>query len=354
MLAARLHGARDLRLEEIDEPIVRPGTVKVQVAWNGICGSDLVLYSHDPFPADTPHPLLDGSGPHTLGHELSGTVVDVGAGVDESWIGRAVAVRPNVWDGTCPACRRAEPNLCAQGGFLGIHGGGGGYGRFVVVGADQAHVLPEGVSLEAGAMVESTAVAWHAARLSGVAAGGSALVVGGGPIGLGLVQCLKALGVATVIVSEISGSRRALAAELGADVVDPRDGDIDSDIREATGGHGVDVSFDAAGAGSVTFGTAVAALRSGGTAVVLAHYADQVTLDTNAVLTAEKRIVGSFAYRDEDFREVIDRIAAGDLQPTRLITARIGLQHIVERGIEHLLSEGRDTGVKILVSPDHA
>jgi (R,R)-butanediol dehydrogenase/meso-butanediol dehydrogenase/diacetyl reductase len=136
-----------------------------------------------------------------------------------------------------------------------------------------------------------------------------------------------------------------------ADVVDPRDGDIDSYIREATGGHGVDVSFDAAG--SVTFGTAVAALRSGGTSVILAHYADDVTLDANAVLSAEKRIVGSFAYRDEDFCEVIGRIAAGDLQPTRLITARIGLQHIVERGIEHLLSEGRDTEVKILVSPDH-
>ena len=144
MKAIRLHGAEDARLDEIPEPQVGPGQVKIRVERTGICGSDLALFQHMPVPLEHVHPLLPEAGPHVLGHEFAGTVTEVGEGVSGVAEGALVAVRPNVWDGTCAACLRGEPNLCASFGFIGINGGGGGYSEYVVVDADHVHEVHDG------------------------------------------------------------------------------------------------------------------------------------------------------------------------------------------------------------------
>ncbi|KZE89912.1 zinc-binding dehydrogenase [Microbacterium sp. TNHR37B] len=351
MKAAILEGAQDARIHEVPEREPGPGQVKVRVEWAGICGSDLALYQYFPVPNEYVHPLFGEHGPHGFGHEFSGRIEAVGDGVTSLAPGDLVAVRPNVWDGTCPACLRGEPNLCAEFGFIGINGGGGGFSESVVVGADAAHPFPEELGAEAGAMVESTSVAWHAAKVSEAGQGDVALVIGGGPIGLGLLLCLRARGVERVIVSEPSPSRRELAAALGADAVDPTSADLAAHVAEATGGAGVDVAFDASGVGQATYDTAFAALRPGGVNVVVAQFHGPVSVDLNSYLMSEKNLVGSFAYTDEDFSEVIAEMAAGRIDPRPLISSRIGLDHLVDAGIEHLLGGGRNTEVKILVSP---
>jgi 2-desacetyl-2-hydroxyethyl bacteriochlorophyllide A dehydrogenase len=350
MKAIRLYGVEDARLDEIDEPHASPGRVKVHVERTGVCGSDLALFEYAPIPDDYRHPLFGEEGPHVLGHELAGTVVEVGEGVSTVAVGDLVAVRPNVWDGTCAACRRGEPNLCAQSGFIGINGGGGGYSEYIVVAEDQAHRLPNEVGADAAAMVESTTVAWHAVKVSGAGAGATALVIGAGPIGLALLLCLRAKGARHVIVSEISESRRALAAELGADVIDPRETDPADYARSIAEG-GVDVSFDASGVGEVTLLPALDGLRTGGTSVVVAQFHHPVPIDPNVFLTTEKRLVGSFAYTDEDFQEVVDAIVAGTIDPRPLISSVIPLEDTVDGAIRHLLGTGRNTEVKVLLAP---
>lgn len=350
MLALRLHAATDARLDDIPEPQVGPGTVKVRIACAGICGSDLSLYAHAPIPDDWVHPLIGERGPHVLGHEFSGHVTEVGDGVEGIPIGALVAVQPTVEDGTCPACLRGEPNLCEQGGFLGVNGGGGGFAEYVVADAAKVFVLPSEFTPETGALVEPLAVALHAVRQSGITPGSSALVVGGGPIGLGLLLCLKAVGAERVIVSEVSSSRRALAASLGADAIDPRAVDPVAYAREVTGGQGVDASFDAAGVGKATFAPALDGLRKGGTTVAVAMYHEPVELDLGTVMVTEKGCAGSFAYTRDDFRAVIDAVADGRIDPTPLVTRRIPLANVVDGGLDLLRGDGRETEVKILVT----
>jgi 2-desacetyl-2-hydroxyethyl bacteriochlorophyllide A dehydrogenase len=351
MKAVVLEGALDARVEEIPEPEAGPGQVKVKVEWAGICGSDLAMYQYFPIPADVVHPLFGEHGPHVLGHEFSGRIVSVGEGVEGLTPGTLVAVRPNVWDGTCAACLRGEVNLCENYGFVGINGGGGGFSEFVVVGADAAHPFPEDLGADAAAMVESTTVAWHAVKVSGAREGDTALIVGGGPIGLALLLCLRARGARAVIVSEPSESRRELAASLGADAVDPRSADVDEYVRSITGGAGVDVAFDASGVGQPTYDATFAALRSGGKSVVVAQFHSAVSVDLNSFLITEKHLVGSFAYTDEDFTEVVAEIASGRIDPRPLISSRIGLDQVVTGGMDHLLGGGRNTEVKIIASP---
>lgn len=194
-------------------------------------------------------------------------------------------------------------------------------------------------------------MAWRPVRKSGAGMGTTALVVGAGPIGLGLLLCLKAVGVEQVIVSEPGESRAALAKSLGADVVDPRSTDVAAYAIEATGGKGVDVAFDASGFDEHTLPTAFAALRIAGTVAVVARFHGIVPMDPRDFLFGEKTITGSYSYTDQDFREVIEAIDSGRLDPRPLVSSTIALSDVVSGGIEHLLGEGRATEVKILVSP---
>ncbi|MFJ8819567.1 zinc-binding dehydrogenase [Amycolatopsis thermoflava] len=292
-----------------------------------------------------------------LGHEFGGYVVDraddvtLGADGKPVTVGDLVAVRPNIADGTCPACLRGEPNLCANWGFIGLHGWGGGFSEYVVAPAENVYPMPAGAGAEDAAMVESLAVAWAAVRRSGAGKGTTGLVIGAGPVGLGLLLCLQAVGATRVVVSELSAARKTLAASLGADVVDPRERDAAEYVRSLTGGVGADVAFDASGAGTTTFAAALDGLRSGGTSVVVAMSHGHVQVDPGTLLTSEKTVTGSFAYWHQDFQGVIDAIADGRLRPERLVTSRIPLTDAVDRGLRHLLDGGRETEVKVLLTP---
>ncbi|WP_434595461.1 alcohol dehydrogenase catalytic domain-containing protein [Brevibacterium sp. 1718] len=143
MKAVRYYGKEDLRVEEIDEPQTRPGTVKIAPAYNGICGSDLHLYHDGPIPpaptTEDAHPLSGETLPVVLGHEFSGVVEELGEGVEGLSVGDSVVVEPLMVDGTCPACQRGAYNLCEQMGFIGISGLGGGLSEHIVVESRWVH-----------------------------------------------------------------------------------------------------------------------------------------------------------------------------------------------------------------------
>ncbi|MFH9435167.1 alcohol dehydrogenase catalytic domain-containing protein [Streptomyces sp. IPPR8] len=314
MKAARFYGREDIRIEEAAEPSPGPGQVKLRNAFAGICGSDLHFFFYPeslPFSLDEPHPLTGATLPQILGHEFSGTVVETGEGVTDVRVGDRCAVFPlAVSCGKCAACRRGLPFSCPLMGSLGSNVEGGGLSEFTVCDASKVHVLPAGVDLRMGALVEPMAVGWHAVARSGVRPGGSALVAGAGPIGIGAWFAFKARGVEKVLVSEPSEDRRAIMATLGARVIDPVNEDLADAVASLTDGDGVDAAVDAAGAGAAVT-SAMAGLVPGGRLVVAALHEHTMDFQPTRLMMGETEIVGAVGYRPEEFDEVIAAMADG-------------------------------------------
>ncbi len=351
MRALRYHGKGDVRIEDVEEPEVRPGTVKIKPAFTGICGSDLHLYYDGPMDGlqgvSTPHPLSGETLPVVFGHEFSGTIEEVGEGVDSLAVGDRVVVEPFMVCGECPMCTSGRYNLCSKMGFIGISGLGGGLAEHVVV--EERWVHPVGdMPLDQAALIEPLAVATQAVTLSGAKEGDVAVVGGAGPIGLLTAAVLKALG-ATVIVSELSTARKDKARDTGvADhVIDPREQDPVALARELTGGLGADVAFECTSVPAV-FNQLLTALRPGGVLQVVALHPSEVTIDLGQVVMTEKVVQGTIGYANVHPR-AIELVRSGKVDLAPFITAKIPVEEIVERGYT-VLHERPEEAVKILVS----
>ena len=348
MKAAVIYGTKDVRIEDVPEPKVSKGKVKIKVAWCGICGSDLHAYHHGFGLALEEHPLSKKKVPLILGHEFAGVVTEVGEGVTHVSVGDKVAVEPNLYCGECIYCRRGDYNLCklSNAGFLGLSDDGG-FAEYVVADAKHFYKLPDNMSLEEGALVEPTAVAYHAVKRSGLKLGDTVAIFGAGPIGQLVLLCANAAGAAKTIVVDVSKERLAKAKELGATVViNPAEENAEEKIFSLAP-DGVDVAFEAAGA-QPTFTTALSVLKKKGTLLVVAGFSKDVTMNTNPLLFNETNIRFTLAYANE-FPTVIDLISQGKLDVTKVITKKIKLDNLVKDGIE-LLSVDKSQS-KILVSP---
>ncbi len=251
MRAAVYYGPNKLEVDDVPEPDVRPGTVKIKVGFNGICGTDLHEYYAGPiFVPTEPHPLTGQQLPLTLGHEFSGTITAIGDGVTGWNEGDRVAVEPIYKCDHCGPCRAGNYNVCQQIGFHGLMSDGG-MAEYTVVPTTMLHRLPDTVSLELGALVEPMSVAYHAATLGDVEPGDTAMVFGAGPIGIGLWFALRGKGLDDVFVVEPSPTRRAAIEALGATTLDPAGVDVPTLIADHTKGDGADAVFDAAGVAPV-------------------------------------------------------------------------------------------------------
>jgi (R,R)-butanediol dehydrogenase/meso-butanediol dehydrogenase/diacetyl reductase len=351
MKAARFHGPGDIRIEDVPEPQVQPGTVKVEVEWCGICGTDLHEYLEGPIFAPTgeaPHPLTGESIPITLGHEFAGVVHELGEGVTDLRVGDRVVVEPYLVCGTCDACRQGRYNVCQSLGFIGLSGQGGGFSQFVVAERRWIHPLGE-LGTDVGALVEPLAVAYHAVRLSGAQPGHTALVFGAGPIGLVTTAALRAAGVEEIIVVEPADVRKAKAPGAGADhIIDPTQVEVVAAVHELTKGRGADVSFECAGIDQV-LRSAIQSTRVGGTCVNVAIWGHEASVAMNDLVFREVNLLGSLAYAN-DHPATIEMIASGKVDPYQFITGRIDLDDIVKLGFEELI-ENKEENVKILVRP---
>lgn len=351
MKAARFHARKDIRIEDIPEPELRAGAVKIDVAWCGICGTDLHEYLEGPIfcPAPGhPHPLSHEESPVTLGHEFSGTVSEVGERVTGLAKGDNVVVEPYFVDGTCDMCQAGSYHLCRQMGFIGLSGGGGGLSEKIVV--DQRWVHPIGdIPLDEAALIEPLSVAHHAVARSGVKAGDTALVGGSGPIGLLTAAVLKGMGV-TTIISELTQARKEKATSSGvADhVLDPSKEDVPARVRELTSGTGADVAFECAGVNAV-LDTMLDAVRPGAVVVNVSIWGAPATIDMQKIVLKEIDLRGTIAYV-RDHPAVIKMVQEGKVDLKPFITGRIALEDLVEQGFDTLINH-KDTAVKVLVHP---
>ncbi|MGQ4615151.1 alcohol dehydrogenase catalytic domain-containing protein [Nocardia sp. R7R-8] len=347
MKAAQFYSKEDVRIEEVPDPQVAPGYVKLKNAYSGICGSDLhVYYNPDSSGVDftKPHPITGALLPQILGHEFSGTVVDIGDNVTGIEVGDRAVVWPIYYCGDCSACDRGAYNICRNIAFHGLSSVGGGMAGYTCVPASMLHKLPPAVDLRLGALVEPMAVGWHAVERSGIRPGQSALVVGAGPIGIGIWFALRAHGIEQIIVSEPSAARRDAIASLGADhLVDPAAERLADRVGALTSGRGVDVAFDAAGI-SIGLQQSLANLVPAGNLVIVALHEHPAQLDATGVVQSETTITGSMAYLPSDFDSVIEAMEDGKYSTDGWVT-EIALDELVE-GFAELRAGNR---MKVLV-----
>lgn len=353
MKAALWYGVKDVRLENIEEPKVTKGNVKIKVKWCGICGSDLHEYLGGPIfiPTDKPHPISKEVAPVVLGHEFSGEIVEVGEGVTNLKIGDRVAVEPIVACGTCPACQEGKYNLCSSLGFHGLCGGGGGFAEYTVFPAKFVHKIPDGLSFEKAALIEPIAVAIHSLRVGKFMTGQSAIVLGAGPIGLATIEALKAAGASLVMVMQRKSVRQEYALRAGADIViDPTEVNVAEEVKRLTGGIGADISFETTGA-KIGFDTGIESIKYNGTMVVTSIWEEEISINPNTFIFSEKTIVGTIAYRNE-FPATMAQMNDGRIKVDGYITKKISLDDIVEEGFGALTGPEKKKHVKILVTPD--
>ena len=347
MRAAVYAGARSVAVKDVAEPECGPGQVGIRVAHNGICGSDLHEYYAGPiFAPGEPHPLTGQQVPLVLGHEFAGTVEQVGDGVSGVAVGDEVAVEPLYTCGRCPPCRDGNYNVCRTIGFHGLMSDGGMAER-TVVNAGMVHRLPEGVGLELGALVEPMAVSHHAAKRADPRPGDTAVVFGGGPIGIGLWFALRGLGVEDVIVFEPSRERRQALQALGAEqVLDPDAVDPGTHVRERTGGRGAAAVYDAAGVRPAVE-AALDSVADRSPVVSVAIYERPLETSLIQLVMKESNIRGSLCYTSEDYRAVLDLMARGHYDTTGWVE-HIPMDAVVEEGFGALHA---GTKMKVLVDP---
>ncbi|MBW1782601.1 MAG: 2,3-butanediol dehydrogenase [Deltaproteobacteria bacterium] len=350
MKAAVWHKKGDIRIEEIAAPSPGPGQVKVKVKACGICGSDLHEFREGPFIIPSrPHPLTGRQGgPVILGHEFAAEVVEIGEGVTRFSLGDRVVVNPLIYCGECPYCRRGQHIMCTKLGTVGFAADGAfaEYGVFY----DYALLkLPDAVTDDMGAFVEPLAVAVHAVNRSGMGIGDSVAVVGAGPIGLLVMQACLAAGAARVFVVEPMKARREIASETGAAaVIDPGKTDPGKEIGAFTEVLRADVAFDCVGNQS-SFDTAVRVTGRRAHICVVGLALKPIEVPFIRLWGHEKELTFSSGYENE-FPAAIAYLEDGRVQVDRLISSRIRLDDLVEKGIQPLIKEG-EKHIKILVYP---
>jgi (R,R)-butanediol dehydrogenase/meso-butanediol dehydrogenase/diacetyl reductase len=351
MRAARFHGPKDIRIEDVPAPTLRPGAVALDVAWCGICGTDLHEYLEGPIfipPTGHPHPLTHEEEPVTMGHELSATITALGEGVNDLKVGENVVVEPYFVCGECAPCKAGNYNLCTSMGFIGLAGGGGGLSEKMVV--DRRWVHPIGdIPLDLAALIEPLAVGHHAFIRSGGKAGDVALVGGAGPIGLLLAAVLKAEGL-TVIISEVAQARKDKARSTGvADhVIDPVEEDLLIRVHELTDGRGADVCFECTSVNSV-LDQLIDSVRPAGVIVNVSIWGAPAVVDMQKIVLKEIDLRGTIAYV-RDHPAVIKLVQEGKIDLEPFVTDRIDLEDLVADGLQMLIDH-KDTEVKILVHP---
>eukprot|EP00953_Heterococcus_sp_UTEX-ZZ885_P008258 4956-Heterococcus_DN1.PRE.5 len=361
-LAAWLHGVDDLRVEPYNEQVrtdlnaradmqpcaisstgaaavtkeLKANEVRIRVGAVGICGSDVHYLKH----------MQCGSfvvkKPMVIGHESAGILLtcstrhsyttvrttEVGPGVTHLSVGQRVAMEPGIPCRCCSLCKEGTYNLCETLEFFATPPVHGSLANYVVHPADFCFALPDGMSLEEGAMCEPVSVGIHACRRGGVGPGSIVLILGAGPIGLVTLLVAKAFGATDIVVTDMSSERLAIAEQLGAtatvNVTRHTTEQSAAAVAAALGNRKPTVTADCCGYES-SMATALEATKSGGKVCLIGMGCQQMTLPLTTSASREIDILGVFRYRNT-YPLAIQMISKGAIDVQPLITDRYDLQ----------------------------
>jgi len=331
MKVLRLFKPGDLRIQ--DEPLPTPGANEalIRVKAVGVCGSDLRWFTQGGIgDATLDHPLV-------LGHEFAG----------ETEAGESVAVDPAIPCGVCEHCQRGDTNLCPQVRFAGHSGQDGALREFICWEKDRLHQLPDSLSESDGVMLEPLGVAIHAVDLAHLQAGMSVGVFGCGPIGLLIIQLARLSGASVVVASEILPHRMNAAKMFGAKQVFQPDPMVpESAILKATGGRGLDVTFEVAGAqGAVD--DAFTSVMPGGK-VILAGIPGEDRTSFSASVARRKGLTIKMVRRMKNtYPRAIRLVSGGQVDVRSLVTHTFTL----EQAVQAFETAERREGLKVIINP---
>lgn len=336
MRAAKLWAPRQFRVvDEPDPGPPGPGQVRLRIAYVGICGSDLHYYREG---------HLHGAAvtePFVVGHEYSAVVEEVGEGVEGVRPGDRVAVDPAVSCGRCEWCLSGNPNLCPWVQFSGSPPVPGAMQEVMLHPATEVFVLPKGLTLQEGALVEPLSVALHAVDLGKVRLAERVGVIGVGPIGLLTVALLHLAGAVEIWAADVLPWRLALARELGATHLVDASRDPVAQVRDGTGGRGLDAVFEATGEPEGPW-QAVEWVRPGGR-VVLVGISDGEGIQVPAGPARRKGVTIKLDRRARrTYRRALDLVERRGLPLGRLITHMFPLNEV---GRAFAVVDGREDGV---------
>jgi len=306
MKKAVYYGIRDIRIEEVEEPSPGYGEAKVKIKYCGICGSDLHEYIHGPFPASP------------FGHEVCGEIVKVGPGIEGFDVGdRVMSLNRD------------------------------GYAEFQVTPQDRLLKLPDDMSWKRAVMLEPLAGSAYAIERGNIKPTDTVFIAGAGPVGLTLLLGVRAVGVQTVYMTEISAARTAKAEELGATAVfNPLEVKIPNKIRELTGSQGVDVAIEAVGIASA-LKDCLGSTRYRGTVVVQGIFTEKASVHMLAFVSKEMTMIGA-NYTNPAL--ALEWTKDKGLELEKIVTNIIPLDVICEQGFE-VLANDKERDIKILVAP---
>ena len=347
MRAARLHGPRDLRIEDVPHPGAPvAGEALLRVTAGGICGSDLHTYNCGRI-GDT-----EITSPLILGHEFAAVVEAVGPDALDGEFrplkaGSVVAVDPAQPCGNCSMCERGQPNMCEHIHFCGLAPDGGCFCEYIRMPAKCCFPVPSDFDPAVTVMLEPLGIALHTVDLARVKVGCSVALIGAGPVGLCILECLRLAGAGPIFVSERLPWRRALAEKRGGIPLDPTSDDPVAKVLDATGGRGVDVAIEAAWTDE-SVRQATEMVRLGGTlAVVGISDDDRVVLKHSTV--RRKGLTLLFVRRMKlTYPRAIGLAKRGAVGLSEMVSHRLPLERIAEAFAMN--AEYRTGVVKIIVN----
>ena len=331
MKAAVLKGPKDIRIEQIPVPEMKPGYLEIAVSTCGVCGSDVHMWKAG-------KGWADGDGPFVMGHEFCGVVTNPGE--SDFKVGERVTFWANLYCGKCDMCRKGLEHLCrAVDGknYMGFVCNGA-YAEKFAHRAMNAYRLPDSVSDIAAGLIDPLMVAYHAVQKADIKLLDKVLVVGTGIIGQMIGELAKKRGASYVAVSKVNDIKIRKAKELGIfdDYFDGTDPNVANALKEASGG-GFDVAFEAVGLGS-TIDECIDAVKPGGKVVMIGNsVTPKVEFNMNRAVLQEVQLLGSVSCTRVEFEETIDLIANGVIDPVKYVTDIIpleDLQRALERQID--------------------
>ena len=337
MLRQVMTAPHAIMFEQVDTPSPKAGEVLVKIMRIGVCGSDIHVYHGK-------HPFT--KYPVTQGHEVSGRIEAVGEGVEGFHPGQKVTVEPQIVCGKCHPCRHGKYNLCEELKVMGFQACGMA-SEYFAVDAGKVTPLPDTFSYDEGAMLEPLAVTAHAAGRGGDLTGVKAVVLGCGPIGILLAQSCKAMGVAEVLVTDVSDTRLAIAKQCGVDyTVNTAKVDFGEALVSCFGPDKADVIYDCAG-NNTTIGQAIRHARKGSKLVLVAVFDQLATVDLATLNDHELDLDTSMMYRHEDYLQAIRWVADGKVRLKPLITRHFAFQDYL--AAYQYIDDNRESTMKVLI-----
>lgn len=338
MLQQVMTAPGEIEIREVPVPEITDTEALVRIEKIGICGSDVhVFHGKHPF---TRYPV-------TQGHEVSGVIEKLGKDVKGLQVGQKVTIEPQLVCGKCHPCRHGKYNLCEELKVIGFQAPGTAR-HFFAVDAAKVTPLPEGFSLEDGAMIEPMAVAVHAVKQAGDVMGKDIVVIGAGPIGNLVAQTAIGMGARKVMITDVSDFRLGIAGECGIEECVNTTAEAFNDaMLRVFGPDKADIIYDCAG-NNTTMGQAIAFARKGSTIILVAVFAGMASIDLALANDHELDIKSTMMYRHEDYLDAIKLVDDRRINLRALVSRRFPFREYLQA--YRYIDEHREQTMKVIIN----